>query len=342
MSQWGSDMNLTREQLAKFLPDPRTIKQFENLINLVSGLEPDTLDMLALVAGGADSKANEALAQLTRIADSLEALSTSPAQKNDTFLFGDYLDFPVNGPHVSQERRLQWNADDGTLDVGMFGGEVLQVGQEVLYYAKNTSGGSISKGTPVMYNGTVGSSGKLTFTKAVANGSSPSDYMLGVACHDVANNEFGYVSAFGLVRGFDTSGTPYGEVWGDGTVLYFGTGSAGSWTSTQPSPPAIKSPAAVVVKAASGGSGSIMVRLRANESVGDLRDVSAVAPSDGSVLIFDNTTNIWNARQLTSSSNLNISKSGTTLNFDTAGATGSFVAGAKTVTVSKGIITSIV
>lgn len=349
MSPWGSEMNLTREQLAKFLPDPRTIKQFENLINMVSGLEPDTLDMLSLLAGGADSKANEALAQLTRIADrleiisnSLEALETAPTQKNDTFLTGDYLDFPVNGPHVSQERRLQWNADDGTLDVGLFGGEVLQVGQETLYYAKNVSGGSIAKGTPVMFAGSVGASGKLTFTKAVADGTSPASYMMGVACHDVDNNGFGYVSQFGLVRGFDTTGTPYGEIWGDGTLLYFDSTTPGAWTAAQPPAPAIKTPAAVVVHAASGGSGSIMVRLSINESIGDLRDVSAISPSDGAVLIFDTATNRWNARQLTSSVNLNIAKSGTTLNFDTAGATGSFVAGTKTVTVSNGIITSIV
>lgn len=315
-------MDLTREQLAKFLPDPRTIKQFEKLLNLVSGLEPDTLQMLSLIAGSADSKANEALAQLTRIADGLALLATAPAIQKDTFLKGDYIDFPVDGPHVSQERRLQWNADDGTLDIGLFGGSILQVGQETMYYAKNTSGGTISNGTPVMFTGAVGASGKLTFGKAIANGSVPADSMMGVATQDILNNEFGYVTSFGLVRGFDTTGSPYGETWADGDLLYFGAVTAGTWTKTKPSSPSINSPVAVVVNAGSGGSGSIMVRMKVCESLSRLQDCFIVSPSTGQVLVYD--TNRW----------VNASKGSASGSFTTVDG--------KTVTVTNGYVESIV
>ena len=316
-------MDLTRQQLAEFLPDPRTIKQFEKLIGLVSGLESDTLQFLSLLAGGADSKANEALAQLTRIADSLEILATKPATRNDTFLTGDYIDFPLDGPHVSKERRLQWNEDDGTLDVGLFGDSVLQVGQETMFYAKNTSGATISNGTPVMFTGTVGSSGKLTFGLAVADGSVSADYMMGVATQNIANNAFGYVTSFGLVRGFNTTGAPYGEVWADGDLLYFGAVTAGTWTKTQPTAPKINSPVAVVVNAGSGGSGSIMVHMKICESISRLKDCYVSGPSDGEVLTYVSANQRWE-------------------NAAKGSATGTFVAGAKTITVTNGYVESIV
>ena len=251
---------------------------------------------MAINSGASDQKAVQALDTLGRIANALEMLATAPVIQNNNSVVTDYIDLPEDGPHVTQARRVQWNPDDGTMDVGLYGGSVLQVGQELMYYAKNTSGGLIANGTPVMFTGTVGSSGKLTFGLAVADGSVLADYMMGVATQDIANNAFGYVTSFGLVRGFNTTGAPYGEVWVDGDLLYFDPATPGTWTNVQPQAPNIDVPVAVVVNAGSGGSGSIFVRMTVAESLARLQDVyinGTGTPNDFDVLLYDATQSRW-------------------------------------------------
>jgi hypothetical protein len=189
-----------------------------------------------------------------------------------------------------------WSQDDGTLDLGLYDDSILKIGQETLFYAKNTSGSLIPKGTPVMFTGTVGSSGKLTFGLAVADGTVLADFMMGVTSQDVDNNDFGYVTNFGLVRGFNTTGSPYGEIWADGDLLYFGATSPGTWTKVQPLAPRIDVPVAVVVNAGSGGAGSIFVRMTIAESLSRLQDVfinGTGTPTNGDILIYDSADLRW-------------------------------------------------
>jgi hypothetical protein len=52
----------------------------------------------------------------------------------------DYIQFDTTWADGTAEGRLQWNIDDGTLEVGMPGGNVnLQIGQELIYRARNTT-----------------------------------------------------------------------------------------------------------------------------------------------------------------------------------------------------------
>lgn len=315
-------LNLTRDQLATFLKNHEQIKQFERLFQIADEVSPssDTTG-ISIQAGNADAAANEALAQIVRlaqdaatnsgaadqkavqaldalgrIANALEMLATAPVIQNNNSVVTDYIDLPEIGPHVSQARRVQWNQDDGTMDVGLYGGSVLQVGQELMYYAKNTSGSLIANGTPVMFTGTIGSSGKLTFGLAIADGSVLADYMMGVTTQDVADNDFGYVTSFGLVRGFNTTGAPYGQVWNDGDLLYFDPAAPGTWTNVQPQAPSIDVPVAVVVNAGGGGSGSIFVRMTIAESLARLQDVyinGTGTPNDFDVLLYDATQSRW-------------------------------------------------
>lgn len=279
-------MNLTREQLAKFLPDPRTIKQFEKLIDLVSGLEPDTLDILSLMAGGADSKANEALAQLSRIADALDRIP--PAQKNNT-TFTDYIDFGT-GPHATKPRRLGWNDGDGTLDVGMgYDGVTQQVGLETYYRIKASA--TITNGQLVMFDGSVGASGVLKGKPST--GLTSGQLVMGVATMDIPNNDFGYVTAFGLVRGIDTTGSSVGETWADGDLLYYNPSYAGGLTKVIPTAPTPKVICAAVVNAGPGGSGSLFVRATFLPKVSDLSDVVVSSVGDGDVISWDSANLRW-------------------------------------------------
>ena len=270
----------TRNQIAAMVGDnPQMIKAIERLFEVAGTLTPSEIAGLTILI--------EAAAYDAGVANN-KAESYQP-----NFQKLDYIDFNRIGPHVTLPRRMQWNDDDGTIDVAMNDEVVLQIGQETHFYAKNTSGGTIANGTPVMFTGTVGASGKLTFGLAVADGSVLPEYMMGVATEEILNNEFGYVTSFGLVRGFNTTGTPYGETWNDGDLLYFDPATAGTWTNVQPSAPAIHQPVAVVVNAGSGGSGSIFVRMQVAPHIEDLTNVEAPSPSDGDILEYDSGNVRW-------------------------------------------------
>ncbi len=81
----ASRIQLTRDQLAKFLPDHQAIKVFEQLMDGVGNTIPADIVLLFLLAqeaiigeGLAEAGANEALAQLARIADGLDLISKAP------------------------------------------------------------------------------------------------------------------------------------------------------------------------------------------------------------------------------------------------------------------------
>jgi len=141
----------------------------------------------------------------------------------------DYLKLNTSFVDGVEEGRIQWNSDDGTLEVGMPGGDVsLQIGQEMLFLATNKTGLTIPDGTPVAINGAQGS--RPTITPADASDIDTA-IVCGVTTEDIANNMSGYVTAYGLVRDIDTSAFVAGD------RLYLSDTTPGDLTTTAPDPP---------------------------------------------------------------------------------------------------------
>ena len=69
----NSKLNLTRDQLALFLKDHESIKQFERLFATVDEIAPDFVNEVAISAGTAQATANDALALI----DALEAINAA-------------------------------------------------------------------------------------------------------------------------------------------------------------------------------------------------------------------------------------------------------------------------
>ena len=100
---------------------------------------------------------------------------------------------------------LSWNSSDGTLDLVMKGGNVVQqIGEEQYYTVRNETGSTIANGTPVMSNGVTSGSGRITVTPAIANGSIDELRFIGLTTESITNGINGYVTSFGYVRGLDT------------------------------------------------------------------------------------------------------------------------------------------
>lgn len=73
-------LGLTRDQLAAFLGDHEQIKQFENLFAIVdSEVAPDAVTQASILAGNAQSSANEALSYIAGMMSALQLLQQAPS-----------------------------------------------------------------------------------------------------------------------------------------------------------------------------------------------------------------------------------------------------------------------
>lgn len=291
-------LKLTREQLAKFLPDEKSIREFEKLFSMASVENPSEIESVSLVAENAYNMSNEALSLLESIKNSLEMAITNPPKQVENFQKVDYIDFNEFAPHESLYKRMQWNIDDETIDVGLKNGVVMQIGFELFYNVKNTSGVIIPNGSFVMATGTVGASGKITVAKAVTNGTIDAKFMLGIATEDIGVNQFGKITLFGQVRGIDTTGSPYGETWVDGDTLYPHPTIIGGLTKIEPITPQLRLPIAIVINASAGGSGSILVRMKNGEYLDKLLDVYVSSKANNDILQYNALNQRWENTQI--------------------------------------------
>lgn len=152
--------------------------------------------------------------------------------------------------------QVRWSADEGTLQLGMNGGEVVQsLGLELYYRVKNNSGVTISNGLLVMANGTDGNSGVINVKKW--DTTSNQFYIMGLATEEIANGSLGFVTWFGKIMGVQSNGANYGETWVDGELLYPSTTIQGGLTKVATA----DIPIAVVINSHSSN-GQLFARIR--------------------------------------------------------------------------------
>ena len=206
---------------------------------------------------------------------------------------------PTNVPGT-----LYWDEADGnqTLNLVMAGGlTTQQIGEEQYYRIKASS--AITEGQVVMFTGTVGASGALKGAPATGLTAATGLYVMGVATENIANNGWGYVTSFGLVRGINTTGGA--EAWVDGQILYLDPAVPGGLTKTVPIAPNPKVVVAAVVHAASNG--SLFIRPAFGGRLGDFEgDVNISSPVNGDLLIYDAVQGRWENATLTAGTNVSI------------------------------------
>lgn len=200
---------------------------------------------------------------------------------------------------------LYWDSADGnqTLSLVMANGDAIQqIGEETYFRIKASA--PITEGQVVMFTGTVGASGGLTGAPASGLTASTASYVMGVATHTLATNDWGYVTSFGLVRQINTTGGA--EAWVDGQILYLDPTVAGGLTKTLPTAPAPKVQVCAVVHAASNG--SLFVRPSFGGILGQYEgDVQVTTPANGDLLIRNQTAGTWVNAPLTPGAGISIS-----------------------------------
>lgn len=246
-------------------------------------------------------------------------LGTMASVQQDNVRFLGFATSP-SPPVVSAPGVVAWNNADGTLDIGMgYDGVTQQVGLEQYFRIKASA--TITNGQCIMFTGSVGASGVLK--GAPATGVTNPQYIMGVATMDIANNGFGYVTSFGLVRGINTTGSSVGETWADGDILYYNPAFAGGLTNVPPTAPTPKIVVASVVNAGAGGSGSLFIRIQGEPDLHNLSDVYAPSPiSNGQILIGDGPQSRWESATLTAGSGVSIANGAGSITISATGSGG--------------------
>lgn len=280
-------LNLTRDQLAAFLTDQQQIRQFEMLFSTVDQLQAIVGTDFEFQADTAAATANEALAQISRLAQALELLADAPVIENNNSVVTDYLDFNGSAPHVSRIRRMAWNETDQTVDLGMEYDVVQQVGLETYARVANFTGVTIPNGTVVGFTGAIPDSA-LSVAPYLANGATNTLYVVGVMTHDLPDTgQKGYCTVWGFVRDVDTSGFTLGD------ILYASPTVAGGLTNVKPTAPNNVVPIAAVLQV-SATDGVIFVRPTIEQQIyyGEFTKTnsqSPVAANTAYPLLFTNT-----------------------------------------------------
>ncbi len=199
--------------------------------------------------------------------------------------------------------KLQWNAGDRTLDLGMGSTaqfNVLQIGQETLYpHAINKQAATIKKGVPVMVDTVTFVQGdNIRIMPATGSGSRPASTIMGLATHDIPFDSVGFVTWFGYVTEVvEADIAQTGITLNAGDILYVSGTQHGRLTNVAPTAPQLKIPIAILVRKQNVNNLTLLVRPNLTQDIHELNDVSVTSPTGGQVLEW-NAAGYWENGQV--------------------------------------------
>lgn len=159
----------------------------------------------------------------------------------------------------------------------------------VLALVRNNTGATLTKGTVVYINGSLGQNS--TVAKAIATSDATSAQTLGLMTANLANNATGYVTIIGLLTNMNTS------AFTDGQQLYLSPTTAGTFTATKPYAPNHIVYVAVV-EHAHPTQGKLFVKVQNGYEMDELHDVSAQSPSNNHGLFYNTTSGLWENKSI--------------------------------------------
>ncbi len=192
----------------------------------------------------------------------------------------DSLFFNVNVPTNNVDTaKMRWDSDLATVVLGLNDNVPNELGFKNFWLVKNQTGSTITKGSLVYANGTVGASGRITVAKFIANGSIDAKYLLGITAHDLTDGEDGYVISFGKIRQVNT------DTFAAGAILYPSPTVAGVWTDVEPVAPNINMPIGFCINS-HVNNGTIAIRVASGYKLNELHDVSITSPFEKASLYY--------------------------------------------------------
>ena len=197
---------------------------------------------------------------------------------------------------------MRWNNTDGTLDLGLKGGNVtLQVGQEQVARVVNKTSPLIdlleSNYQAVRIYSATGQRLSVRLARADIDANSAST--LGLVTETINQNQEGFITTSGQVREINTTGSLQGETWVDGDILYLSGTTFGSITNVKPAAP-IHTVIVGYVEYAHAIHGKIFVKVDNGYELDELHNVyiNPATLADNNLIQYDSSTSLWKNESL--------------------------------------------
>jgi hypothetical protein len=228
----------------------------------------------------------------------------------------DFIQFDTGATVTNAAGRLYWDAAQQTLSVGLNANIAADIGQTLYAYATNDEAVTINKGQPVYMFAAQGD--RVSVKLAYNTGDATSAKTLGVCAENIAAGQAGMILCQGVQDGLDMS------AYNPGDTLYLGA-TAGTLTNIKPYAPNHLVYIGVVERA-NAGNGRLYVRVQNGYEMDELHNVSAQNPTNGQVLIYNESTSLWEKNTLTDGTAISITEGPGSITITNTGVT-SAVAG---------------
>lgn len=209
---------------------------------------------LTVGLGTTGAIANQISDSLQELARSIEAGVTRPQFVMPRSFPVDYIEWDQAPSVAPKVGNMEWSASDDTINIHHSNDVTQQVGLETYARITNNSASTIQNGHAISFDPATNS-----FKPFIANGTLSPLTIIGIATEQIQIGAFGRITVWGRVRDLDTTGTPVGETWLAGQILYTSPTIAGALTNVKPTAPNVSLPIAQV-RVVSATIGQIAVR----------------------------------------------------------------------------------
>ena len=230
----------------------------------------------------------------------------------------DYIDFDTTPTITNAVGRLYWNSDQNTLAVGLTSAIAANVGQTLYARATNAEATTITKGQAVYMFSATGD--RVSVKLANNTGDATSAKTFGLAAENITAGGTGMVICQGVLDGLNLGSYTAGD------SVYLGA-TAGALTATKPYAPNHLVYIGTVERA-NNGNGQIYVRVQNGYELDELHNVSAQNPSNGQVLIYNESTSLWTKNTITAGTGISVTNGAGSITIASTGGGGSGDGGA--------------
>jgi hypothetical protein len=206
---------------------------------------------------------------------------------------GDFVQYNTGAGEANAVAKMYWNTNDGTVDLGLMGGNVvLPIGQKQVARVLNNSGSILNKSAYQVVKITAAQGQRLAVGLAQANNDANSTDTLGLVAENIANNQEGFITSSGLITNVDTTGDLQLEDWNDGDVLYLSPTTPGAITKVKPVAPQHTVIVGFVVYAHKNN-GKIYVKVDNGYELDELHNVKITSVANNNVLRYNSSLAVW-------------------------------------------------
>jgi len=206
---------------------------------------------------------------------------------------GDFVQYNTGAGEANAVAKMYWNTTDGTVDLGLMGGNVvLPIGQKQVARVLNNSGSILNKSAYQVVKITAAQGQRLAVGLAQANNDANSTDTIGLVAENIANNQEGFVTSSGLITGVDTTGDLQLEDWNDGDILYLSPTTPGAITKVKPVAPQHTVIVGFVVYAHKNN-GKIYVKVDNGYELDELHNVKITSVANDNILQYNSSLAVW-------------------------------------------------